>query len=341
MALFKPVQTTGSNLPNASVVDGQFVVATDRGEAYVDTPSGRVRIADVITGTYSSITSNLAPLLNKLYFATDTHQLLQAVSHNNSLAWVRVGLTETTSEVTLTATTISQAIANNTIYTCSNPVSSLTVVADDNLLYASMNLTTGSSGMAFNMPGSGWVCTGSDCASGVWSPAVSKQYCLAFEKINSSLVIVSVYRVGSSSINGVSPTVSIGTKSNGSQTITITDNNGDHDFTVEDGKTSWDEGSLVNGSNTLTDCASLYSSTEMSSVSLTTGASWSLGNTARVGITFSSSASFSYPSNWICVGDDCSDGDFTFSQGERYWLTIENRPDATWLFALRVPSSGE
>ena len=91
MALFKPVQTTGSNLPNASVVDGQFVVTTDRGEAYIDTSSGRIRIADVITGTYSSITSNLAPLLNKLYFATDTHQLLQAVSNNNTLSWVQVG----------------------------------------------------------------------------------------------------------------------------------------------------------------------------------------------------------------------------------------------------------
>ena len=91
MALFKPVKTTGSNLSNASVVDGQFVVTTDRGEACVDTPSGRVRIADVITGTYSSITSNLAPLLDKLYFATDTHQLLQAVSNNNTLSWVQVG----------------------------------------------------------------------------------------------------------------------------------------------------------------------------------------------------------------------------------------------------------
>lgn len=341
MALFKPVKTTGSNLSNASVVDGQFIVATDRGEAYVDTTSGRVRIADVITGTYSSITSNLAPLLDKLYFATDTHQLLQAISHNNSLAWVQVGLTETTSEVTLTATTISQAIANNTIYTCSNPVSSLTVVADDNLLYASMNLTTSSSGMAFVMPASGWVCTGSDCTSGVWSPVASKRYCLAFEKIDNSLVIVSVYRVGSYSLNGISPTVTIGTKTNGSQTITITDANGDHSFTVDDGRTSWTEGTLVDGANTLVDCASLYSATGMSGASITVGSGWDIGNTARVGITFASSSTFSYPSTWICVGDDCSDGDFNFIQGESYWLTIEKKPDATWLFSLRVPSSGE
>lgn len=340
MPSFKPVKTTGSNLSNASVVDGQFVVTTDRGEAYVDTPSGRVRIADVITGTYSSITSNLAPLLNKLYFATDTHQLLQAVTSGNSLSWVQVGLAEISTEVTLTGSVISQAIANNTIYSCSSAVSSLTVVADDNLLYASMNLTTSSSGMTFQMPAT-WVCTGSDCMSGEWTPCASSRYCLSFEKIDSSLVIISVYRVGSYVANGVSPTISVSQKVNGSQTVTITDVNGTSTITINDGTDAvvgWTEGTLIDGTNTLTDGVSLYSATAMSSAELAVGSSWTVGCTARVGITFGSSASFSYPSGWICVGDDCNEGDFTFIQGEKYWLTVECRPDTTWMICMKVPS---
>ena len=106
----------------------------------------------------------------------------------------------------------------------------------------------------------------------------------------------------------------------------------------QDGVTGWTEGSLVDGSNTLTDATSLYSATGMSGASITVGASWATGHTARVGITFAASSTFSYPSTWVCVGDDCSGGDFTFSQGSSYWLFIEKRPDATWMTCQKVPS---
>jgi len=136
--------------------------------------------------------------------------------------------------------------------------------------------------------------------------------------------------------DGFSPTASV-SKSGNTATISITDSTGTTTATVSDGVTGWTEGTLVDGSNTLSDGVSLYSSTAMSGASITVGSSWAVGHTARVGINFASSSTFSYPSGWVCIGDDCSGGNFTFSQGSKYWLTIECKPDATWLFALKVP----
>lgn len=161
MSAFKPIRTTSSNLSNVSVVNGQFVVATDTGAIYVDTDSGRVQLGGTGGGGDSTL------------------------------------------EVAVSDTTITQAIANNTIYTCSNPVTSLTVTAASGLSYAAMNLTTSSSGMTFSFPSTGWTCTGSDCASGVWYPIASARYSLAFEKIDNSLIIVYVYQVGNSSSGGL------------------------------------------------------------------------------------------------------------------------------------------
>lgn len=142
---------------------------------------------------------------------------------------------------------------------------------------------------------------------------------------------------GTPGTNGTSPTASV-SKVGAVATITITDTNGTTTATVSDGVTGWTEETLVDGSNTLTDATSLYSATGMSGASIAVGASWTTGHTARVGITFAASSTFSYPSGWICVGDDCSGGDFTFSQGESYWLTVECRPDGTWMTCQKVPS---
>lgn len=163
MSAFKPIRTTSSNLSNVSVVDGQLVVATDTGAIYVDTSSERVQLGGSGGG----------------------------------------GGSDSTSEVTISDTAVTQALANNTIYTCSNPVTSLTVSADSGFSYAVINLTTSSSGMVFSYPSSGWTCTGSDCTSGVWYPLASARYCLAFEKIDSSLIVVYVYQIGSSSNGGL------------------------------------------------------------------------------------------------------------------------------------------
>jgi hypothetical protein len=142
---------------------------------------------------------------------------------------------------------------------------------------------------------------------------------------------------GTNGTNGVSPTVTPA-RSGSVTTLTIVDANGTHTAEIYDGVTGWTEGTLVDGSNTLTDAASLYSATGMAGASIVAGSGWTTGHTARVGITFAASSTFSYPSTWVCVGDDCSGGDFTFSQGSSYWLTIECRPDATWMFVMKVPA---
>lgn len=163
MSAFKPIRTTSSNLSNVSVVDGQLVVATDTGAIYVDTSSERVQLGGSGGG----------------------------------------GGSDSTSEVTVSDTTVTQALANNTIYTCSNPVTSLTVSAASDFSYAVINLVTDSSGMTFSYPSSGWTCTGSNCTSGVWYPAESARYCLAFEKIDSSLIVVYVYQIDGSLSGGL------------------------------------------------------------------------------------------------------------------------------------------
>lgn len=154
--------------------------------------------------TTSSNLSNVSVVDGQLVVATDTGAIyVDTSSERVQLGGSGGGSSDTTSEVTLSDTTITQALANNTIYTCSNPVSSLTVTAASDMSYAVMNLTTGSSGMTFVFPSSGWVCTGSDCSSGLWYPLSSARYCLAFEKIDSSLTVVYVYQIGSSSNGGL------------------------------------------------------------------------------------------------------------------------------------------
>lgn len=154
--------------------------------------------------TTSSNLSNVSVVDGQLVVATDTGAIyVDTSSERVQLGGSGGGGSDTTSEVTLSDTTITQALANNTIYTCSNPVSSLTVTAASDMSYAVMNLTTGSSGMTFSCPATGWTCTGSDCASGVWYPLASVRYSLAFEKIDSSLIVVYVYQIGSSSNGGL------------------------------------------------------------------------------------------------------------------------------------------
>ena len=72
----KPKMSVKSNLP--AVDAGSLIVTTDTGDAYVDVGQQRIKLSDVITGTYSEITNLITPLTNKIYFATDTYQLLQA-----------------------------------------------------------------------------------------------------------------------------------------------------------------------------------------------------------------------------------------------------------------------
>ncbi|MBR5433104.1 MAG: hypothetical protein IK117_01550 [Bacteroidales bacterium] len=87
MADFIPIRTTANNLINIPIVDGQIVAVYDTGEIYIDKGNSRQRYSDVYFGTYSEITGLLAPLAGKLYFATDTHKLLQAVYSGSHVTW--------------------------------------------------------------------------------------------------------------------------------------------------------------------------------------------------------------------------------------------------------------
>ena len=77
MADYIPIRTPASALANVPIVDGQIITVYDTGEMYVDKGAVRQRLSDVIADTYANIVSLLAPLNGKIYFATDTHQLLQ------------------------------------------------------------------------------------------------------------------------------------------------------------------------------------------------------------------------------------------------------------------------
>ena len=89
MADFKPITTVASGLP--AVVNGNIIATTDTGDLYVDAGGSRIKLTDVITGTYAAITGLIAPLINKLYFATDTHKLLQASYNNGEVVWHELG----------------------------------------------------------------------------------------------------------------------------------------------------------------------------------------------------------------------------------------------------------
>lgn len=146
-------------------------------------------------------------------------------------------------------------------------------------------------------------------------------------------------QTGASGADGFTPTITLGTKVNGSQTLTITNKTGSTTTTINDGMTGWNEATLTDSTTTtLSDGDSVYSSLSMSAVTITTSSGWSVGHTARVGVTFAASSTFSYPSTWIAIGDDCSGGDFTFSQGSSYWLNMECKPDGTWMTVIKVPS---
>ena len=83
----KPKMAVASNLP--PVENGSLLATTDTGEMYIDAGGNRVKLSDVITDTYSNIMNLVVPLTNKIYYATDTHQLFQATytGQGNTLTW--------------------------------------------------------------------------------------------------------------------------------------------------------------------------------------------------------------------------------------------------------------
>ena len=74
---FKPAFSTSSSFNPATTAlnEGALTVLTDTQDLYVDTDDIRIKVSDIVTGTYNSIVGLVAPLQNKIYFATDTKMI--------------------------------------------------------------------------------------------------------------------------------------------------------------------------------------------------------------------------------------------------------------------------
>lgn len=77
MGLFKPIETTKTNIGNIKEVAGQMISCSDTGELYFDTiKNGRQSIADlIIVENDEARTSLTKPLSNKLYLVKDTNYI--------------------------------------------------------------------------------------------------------------------------------------------------------------------------------------------------------------------------------------------------------------------------
>lgn len=77
MGLFKPIETTKTNINKIKVVAGQMISCSDTGELYFDTiKNGRQSIADLIIVDNDTARTSLAkPLSNKLYLVKSTNYI--------------------------------------------------------------------------------------------------------------------------------------------------------------------------------------------------------------------------------------------------------------------------
>ena len=77
MGLFKPIETTKTNINKIKVVAGQMISCSDTGELYFDTiKNGRQSIADlIIVENDQARTSLTKPLSNKLYLVKSTNYI--------------------------------------------------------------------------------------------------------------------------------------------------------------------------------------------------------------------------------------------------------------------------
>lgn len=182
---FKPVLRTSSQFNPATTAlnEGSLTVLTDTQDLYVDTDDIRIKLSDVVTGTYSAITNNDHPVLGKIYFAVDTHQLLQASSDNGSVVWHELGGQAQTAIVNNSNAAVSITLSDNTIYRCtSDSLSSLTISGlATGFRYASITFTSPATATTFAMPATGYYCVGAACDNGVFTPEASMRYNLAIE----------------------------------------------------------------------------------------------------------------------------------------------------------------
>ena len=92
MAQIKFLRGTSEQITSASVVDGQILVATDKGQLFVDAGSSRVQINDIIK--VATLPEATAANINKVYYATTPNVL--AVS--NGTAWTQINAQQVIAE---------------------------------------------------------------------------------------------------------------------------------------------------------------------------------------------------------------------------------------------------
>ena len=191
MSEFKPVITTAGLLSSVSPVDGQLIAVFDTGEVYTDKlDSGvitRTRYSDVIVGNHDTLLALEYPLEGKIYFAVDTHQLFHVNYVNDEPIWYELG-GSTTQVVNNSNSSVSVALANNTIYNLTNAnIISITLTASNSLDYCTICFTAGTS-TTFSPP-SGTRCIGYDCTGGIFTPVSGKEYQIAVDKLNNVLTL--------------------------------------------------------------------------------------------------------------------------------------------------------
>lgn len=184
MANFVPKRAVASSMPGVS--DGSLVVAKDTGDLYVDVEDNgvvkRVKLSDIITGTYDSITSVLAPLTGKIYFATDTHELLQ---YSNG-AWTVLNETDETEVVNNSNASVEVELQDNTIYNFTNAnITRVRLTTSSSLSYCTICFTAGTS--TIFEPPTGTRCVGYNCSGGVFNPVSGKEYQIAVDKLGNAL----------------------------------------------------------------------------------------------------------------------------------------------------------
>ena len=304
---FKLITAVNSQLSDIDVVNGQVIVTTDRHEVHVDNGNSRKKIGDVITGTYSSITSNESPITGKIYFATDTHQLLQASYDSNTVVWDSLGSLQT-EVVTITSELISLELQDNKIYYLTNASdASISLTAASSLSYCTICFTAGD-GTTWNPPNNAR-CIGYDCTGGIFTPVPGREYQIAVDKLNNILT----FYVINTRLDGQEP-------DGDSQVITNSDS-----------------------SVTLTvDTNTIYrlTSSSLSSLSIT-GVVSGFKYATIIFTASSSGTTFGKPLpdgnfEYYCKGAACEDGDFDPEDGMRYNLAIENEGDRIAIYVMEA-----
>lgn len=189
MSTFKPIITVAGLVSSIPIVDGQLVAACDTGDMYVDKDGIRTKYCDVDTRTYAEISVLQNPLEGKIYFATDTHQLLQAsYDTNDDVVWTVLNDRGESSVVNIVASgDVTQPLENNTIYYITGTIGTIALSVDSEMSYCTVCFTAGQNTVFTHIAGSR--CIGFDCSGGIFTPVNGKEYQIAIDKLNNILTL--------------------------------------------------------------------------------------------------------------------------------------------------------